>query len=103
MYENEKDALTSGSDLQIQIEKVREGIYLNITVPEELLRHNGELVTTEQLGMPRIVEERYENPDGSGIVFNRDICGEKRNGNILAGPFCSLEKGKNRIMVWKKK
>lgn len=103
VYENEKDALTSGSDLQIQIEKVREGIYLNITVPEELLRHNGELVTTEQLGMPRIVEERYENPDGSGIVFNRDICGEKRNGNILAGPFCSLEKGKNRIMVWKKK
>ena len=59
--------------------------------------------TTEQLGMPRIVEERYENPDGSVIVFDTDIMGKKRNKNILSGPIAFLQDGKNRILIWKSK
>lgn len=102
VYENEHDALVIDSNLQVQIEKTDKGVCLSIDVPEELLGHSGKVLTTEDLGMPRIVEERYENPDGSEIVFGRDICGKKRNGSVFAGPVCSLQKGKNRIIVWKK-
>lgn len=88
--------------IDVQIEKTDKGVCLSIDVPEELLGHSGKVLTTEDLGMPRIVEERYENPDGSEIVFDRDICGKKRSGSVFAGPVCSLQKGKNRIIVWKK-
>ena len=49
-----------------------------MTIPEEMLSHTGEVITTEMLDMPRIVEERYEAPDGSAVVFDTDIRGEKR-------------------------
>lgn len=50
--------------------------------------------------MPRIVEQRYETPDGAEIVFDCDICGERRKGAVLPGPVSILKAGKNRIRVW---
>ena len=44
------------------------------------------LCATEQLGEAFEPEERFENPDGSDIVFDTDIYGKKRVDNILAGP-----------------
>lgn len=101
-YEKETGALVSGKDLEVWIERAEDGAYLNITVPEELFSNTGEVITTEQLGMPRIVEERYEAPDGSAILFDTDICGEKRGKEVLPGPVSSLKEGENRIPVWKK-
>ena len=75
---------------------------MNMTIPEEMLSHTGEVITTEMLDMPRIVEERYEAPDGSAVVFDTDIRGEKRGTAVLPGPAAILKKGKNRILVWKK-
>lgn len=99
-YRNEKDAVTGREDLCVRIEKTQDGVYLNISVPEEMCSHTGQALTTEQLGMPRIVEQRYENPDGSEIVFDKDICGDVKQEDICPGPVHSLEKGKNRIKVW---
>ena len=31
-------------------------------------------------------EERFENPDGSDIIFDRDFNGMLREGKIVAGP-----------------
>lgn len=100
-YKKEDGALISGADLNVRIEKTEDGVYLNINVPKELYTHPGTVIGTEQLGMPRIVEERFEAPDGSAITFDTDICGEKRSGEVLAGPAASLQKGENRIRVWK--
>ena len=64
--------------------------------------YTGEVMTTEMLGMPRIVEERYEAPDGLPIKFDTDICGEKRSGEVMPGPVADLRSGENRILVWRK-
>ena len=45
------------------------------------------VVTTETLGMAFEPEERFENPDGSDIVFDRDYHGRHRSLSTLPGPF----------------
>ena len=32
-------------------------------------------------------EEKYENPDGTPIVFDMDFAGKKRSSSPIAGPF----------------
>lgn len=82
-YEKETDAFISSGNPEVRIEEAEEGVYLNMTIPEEMLSHTGEVITTEMLDMPRIVEERYEAPDGSAVVFGTDIRGEKRGTAVL--------------------
>ncbi len=45
------------------------------------------LISSDTLGMAFEPEERFENPDGSDIIFDRDFNGLKREGMIVAGPF----------------
>ena len=45
------------------------------------------LIETYTLGKAFEPEERFENPDGSDIVFDVDYNGQKRGDNIVAGPF----------------
>lgn len=101
-YKKEDGALISGKDPAVHIENAEEGAYLNIDVPAELLDHIGTALTTEKLGMPRIVEERFEAPDGSAVIFDTDICGEKRGSEVLPGPVASMKEGENRILVWRR-
>ena len=75
---------------------------LSITVPAEVAEMRVTPTTAERLGQPRIVEQGYENPDGTPIDFTIDIVGNKRDGNIVAGPFASLSAGENKFVVWKK-
>ena len=42
-----------------------------------------------QVGLP---EERFENPDGTSIIFDEDYLGRHRGLNALPGPFvCGCE------------
>lgn len=52
----------------------------------DLLPDNCDIVTTGDLGMAFEPEQKYENPDGSEIVFDEDIFGKKRVGKTIAGP-----------------
>lgn len=45
------------------------------------------LIETDTLGMAFEPEERFENPDGTDIVFDVDYYGQKRTGRVIAGPF----------------
>ena len=38
---------------------------------------------------PCDIEERFEAPDGSDIVFDTDYYGKKRTATTVAGPFAS--------------
>ncbi|MBQ6360054.1 MAG: right-handed parallel beta-helix repeat-containing protein [Lachnospiraceae bacterium] len=55
------------------------------------------MITTETLGMAFEPEERFENPDGSAIVFDRDYHGSHRGLSTLPGPFAE---GNSEIDVW---
>lgn len=54
------------------------------------------LISSDILGKAFEPEERFENPDGSDIVFDRDYLGETRSLKILPGPFASKS---NKIVL----
>ncbi len=74
-HEVRLDLLTDGKEWRID------------TNLSEFLPKNCSLITTDTLGMAFEPEQRFETPDGSDIVFDEDIYGKKRSGNISAGPF----------------
>ncbi len=51
---------------------------------------SADLIDTETLGMAFEPEEKYENPDGTPIIFDTDYFGKKRE-QVLPGPFAGKE------------
>ncbi len=49
------------------------------------------MVSSDTLGKAFEPEQRYEQPDGSDIVFDRDYLGSHRAMDILPGPFATVE------------
>lgn len=47
----------------------------------------GDMICSDTLGMAFEPEERFENPDGSDIIFDTDFYGNKRPAKPVAGPF----------------
>lgn len=50
-----------------------------------------DIIDSDRLGKAFEPEERFEATDGSAIVFDTDITGDKRNGHIIPGPFADPE------------
>lgn len=86
----------------MSIEEKEEGVYLNITLPEAMFELDTAPICTELLGMPRLTEQRFENPDGSDIVLDYDLLGKNRKDKATVGPIEELNPGKNLILIWKK-
>ena len=55
------------------------------------------IITSDILGCAFEPEQRFENPDGTEIIFNRDYLGEHRGAAAIPGPFAA---GKAEIEVW---
>ncbi len=49
------------------------------------------MVSSDTLGKAFEPEERYENPDGTDILFNTDYLGSHRGARVLPGPFADKE------------
>ena len=49
------------------------------------------IICTETLGRAFEPEQRFENPDGTDIVFDRDYFGNHRGTETIPGPFASAE------------
>jgi len=84
------------------IEETADGFVLTLNVPATLSQFTCKAVTSERLGAPIFTEEKYENSDGTPIDFTIDILGNKRDENVIAGPFATLCEGENKFVVWKK-
>lgn len=88
-------------DPQIRIEETKKDVYL-ITdfYLSDIMEFKGKKVDTERLGITQLSGFRYENPDGSSFLLDRDYFGKKRSGvSSVVGPVDSLESVK-RIKVW---
>ena len=99
-YKEEKDNIISDYDPQVKIVEEAGKVFLEMVVNKELLERKGVILETKDLGMPRIVEEAFENPDGSEIIFDTDYNDNERNQNTVIGPLANLKEGQNRIQVW---
>jgi hypothetical protein len=100
VYEKEKNPVASALASEVKFIEEADGLYLEITLDEGFDGMKNSIITSEMLGMPRLVEECFENPDGTPIVIDSDMLGVKRAGNPKAGPIEALKAGKNRIKVW---
>ncbi len=47
------------------------------------------MISTDTLGEAFEPSQKFENPDGTPITFDRDYFGNRRGLNILPGPFVS--------------
>lgn len=57
------------------------------------------MISTEVLGMAFEPEEKYENPDGTPIVFRYDYFGGHHSVNPLPGPFAAKESATRPLTV----
>lgn len=99
-YEREENTYVSDTDPAVRIVEEDGKTYLELNVEKGMLEIPAEVYGTEKLGMPRITEAPYENPDGTPIVFDTDYLGQARSGQPAAGPMEGLKEGMNRILVW---
>ncbi len=84
--DREKDAFID-NEHTVTIKLITEGKDWKVeTDVAEYLPSNAKLISSDTLGKAFEPEQRYEAPDGSDIVFDTDIYGNKREGGIIAGP-----------------
>lgn len=60
---------------------------LSTNAYDYIAQHSVDLINSDTLGFAFESEQRFENPDGTDIIFDTDFDGIKRSGKIVAGPF----------------
>ena len=98
-YDLDKDSICSEVPSGVNIIEEDDGVYLEITLDSTFETMDAELITTSMLGMPRIVEELYENPDGSPICVDADLLDQKRDICPTVGPIEGLKAGTCRVKL----
>lgn len=99
-FEREKNSLISDRKAEVKITEEADGVYLEITLPDNFDAFHAQLVKSHSLEIPRITEAPYEAADGSEIVFDTDINGESRLSHSVAGPLAGLRAGYNKIKLF---
>ena len=79
------------ADVTLEIEE-KDGVYtLKTNVYEFLKDFKAGIINSDILGNAFEPDQRFENPDGSAITFDRDYFGNSRGVNTIPGPFSSEE------------
>ncbi|MCR5798463.1 MAG: right-handed parallel beta-helix repeat-containing protein [Lachnospiraceae bacterium] len=90
-FKNEKNKLVDESDVKIEL-KFKDGKpVLDTDIYEHIGDFTSKFVCTETLGRAFEPDQRFENIDGSDIIFDKDYLGNTREGVALPGPFASAE------------
>lgn len=80
--------------IRLELKEEGDGWKLYTNLGEYLPAGEEKLITTQTLGMAFEPEQRYENPDGTEIVFDEDYFGTKKS-HVTAGPFGQVTDGMN--------
>ena len=89
---NEINGFVSADRIHISLAEDKDGKpVLNTDLYDHLKDLSCRMVHSDLLGKAFEPEERFENPDGSDIRFDRDYFGNHRGAVILPGPFADPE------------
>lgn len=97
-WKKEVDKLVDEEN-QVRVELVdKDGEYrLETNVYEFLNEFKNGIINSDILGYAFEPEQRFENPDGTSIVFNEDYFGEHRGISTIPGPFASSKQAQSRL------
>lgn len=94
-YDGEEDfVLDTEHKVELKLVCGDDGCRLVTDLYEYLPQKTWQTISTQTLGMAFEPEERFENPDGTEIIFDTDYFGQHRGIHPVCGPF---EDGKNTI------
>ncbi|MBO5985875.1 MAG: hypothetical protein J6Q02_03655, partial [Lachnospiraceae bacterium] len=85
---HEKNVLVNNTDAAfVEIEEKDGKPVLKTNVYDLIKDFTCSMVNSDVLGEAFEPEQRFENPDGTDIVFDRDYKGDSRSLNVIPGPF----------------
>jgi len=87
----------SKNEVELSLYEENGKYLLSTNIYKILPELNLPVIKTDDIAMAFEPEEKYENPDGSPIVFDTDYEGNKRSGFAIPGPFVNGFKSKNLI------
>ena len=88
-------------DPNIQLVEEGDSVFLHITLDDSYRALDNPLVTTSLLGLAKIPNAAYENPDGTPLKIDTDYLGKKRDETKpSAGPFENPGEEKLKLKVW---
>lgn len=97
-WKKESDAFSDTENtVSISLEQKEGGWYLHTNLYDFLPENTDGIISTETLGIAFEPEQKYENPDGSPIIFNQDFSGEHRDVLTCAGPFTNKESASRKL------
>ena len=83
----EKAFVNETDEISVCLEETEEGFFLKTNLYDYMPETQCSVITTDVLGMAFEPEQKFENPDGSPIVFREDYYGNAHKEMPLAGPF----------------
>ncbi|MBR6080283.1 MAG: right-handed parallel beta-helix repeat-containing protein [Treponema sp.] len=106
-FDREKNYFTSEENPNVKIDSENENLFLEIDLPEDFVDSDFahlDVFDCDTLEVPRLSQQRFDNPDGKSIILDKDIIEEKRgDGKSIPGPLQNLKAGHNRVKIWETK
>ena len=99
-FEQEVNCYADNVKAKAKIVTEEDGVYLDITLPEEMFTLKGKVITSKDLGMTRITEGRFENRDGGDLAIDSDLVGNVMSETVIAGPLQNVQAGNNKVKIW---
>ena len=75
----------------VKLEEKDGHVYVRTNVYDMLKDFTDGVINSDILGCAFEPEQRFENPDGSAIIFDRDFFGNHRGLSVLPGPFAGKD------------
>lgn len=93
----EKDAVKAEDHVSILLHQEGDAWKLETDLYQHLPATDCRPIATETLGMAFEPEEKFENSDGTPILFDTDILGNKRGYRPIPGPFSDASQAEKKL------
>ena len=101
-FAGERSALSPTEEVSFEVVDEGDEVYLEAKLPEAFRRARLGLVTGADLPRVRFADADFEERDGSPVVIDTDLVGERKEAgrDYPAGPIANLGPGTSRVRVW---
>lgn len=83
----EINSYNADGEVKIEVVEKEDGIYLDTNIYELMGDYKNRMINSDILGVAFEPQQRYENSDGTDIVFDSDYFDQHRGANVIPGPF----------------